>query len=49
MYKQAAADLQKDTNFSQLEDNIFYIYQLHKNISSAPFYSSIIKDDPVAE
>ncbi len=47
MFKQTAADMQKNTNVTQLEDNIFYIYQLHKNIASLPFYDQIIKNDPL--
>lgn len=49
MYKQAAADLQKNTNATQLEDNIYYVYQLHKNIAQLPYYDQIIKDDPLSK
>lgn len=48
MYKQAVVNLQSMDNQGAAEDNIFYLYQLHKNIALTKFYGEIIPDDPVA-
>lgn len=37
------------TQEQEVEDNIGFIFEIHKNVAMTPFYKEVVQDDPLLE
>ena len=36
-------------NENEVEDNVGFIFEIHKNIAATPFYKDVVQDDPLLD